>query len=287
VPPKPLKIASLACSYNRKDKTSAFLKSLFAQALPEGYTLDVYLLDDKSIDGTAELVKKEFPAVKLIEGTGSLYWAGGMRTVWNAALKNDDYDFFILLNDDVHLFDNAISQLLAAHKLSGSPQNILLGTVKDDIKKTISYGGYKRRSKITGFVDTVVPDDKVLMEAHTGNANIMLVDKATVDKIGILSKAYTHGLADFDYTLVAIKNGVKVWVAPGYYGYCINDHGKGWVSGKSPLKKRIAYLYSPTGLAYKQYMYYVWKHYPLMLPSVFTKAWVKTLFPGLYDKFKK
>jgi GT2 family glycosyltransferase len=287
VTPKPIKIASLACSYNRKDKTGTFLKSLFAQALPEGYTLDIYLLDDNSTDGTAEFVKKEFPAVKVVEGTGSLYWAGGMRTVWNTALKNDDYDFFILLNDDVHLFDNAISRLLAAHKLSGFQQNILLGTVQDDVKKTISYGGHKMRSKITGYVDTVVPDEKELMEAHVGNANIMLVDKATVDKIGILSKEYIHGLADFDYTLVAIKNDVKVWVAPGYYGYCINDHGKGWLSGKTSLKKRIAYLYSPTGLAYKEYMHYAWKHYPLMLPGVFAKAWLKTLFPILYDKFKK
>ena len=287
MPAKSLKIASLACSYNRKDKTGTFLKSLFAQALPEGYILDVYLLDDNSSDGTADYVKKEFPAVTVIEGTGSLYWAGGMRAVWNAALKNGDYDFFLLLNDDVHLSDDAISRLLAAHKQSQFQQNILLGTVQDDIKKTISYGGHTIKNKRTGYAYTVVPDEKELMEAHIGNANIMMVDRGTVDKIGILSKAYVHGLADFDYTLTAIKNGVKVWVAPGYYGYCINDHGKGWLSPKTTFKKRLAYLYSPTGLAYKQYMHYVWKHYPLMLPGVFTKAWLKTLFPVFYDKFKK
>jgi len=282
-----LKIASLACSYNRKEKTSAFLKSLLSQAIPEGYSLDIYLLDDNSSDGTGDYVKQHFPTVTLIEGTGSLYWAGGMRAVWNAALKNGDYDFFLLLNDDVHLDDNAILRLLAAHKLSQFPQNIFLGTVYDDDQKKISYGGHKLKSKITGYVDTVVPDDKELLEAQVGNANIMMVDKGAVDKIGILSTEYVHGLADFDYTLTAVKNGVKVWVAPGYYGHCINDHGKSWLSGKAPLKKRIAYLYSPTGLAYKEYLHYSWKHFPFMLPGVFTKAWLKTLFPILYDKFKK
>jgi GT2 family glycosyltransferase len=245
------------------------------------------LLDDNSSDGTADHVRQLFPTVKVIEGTGSLYWAGGMRTVWNAALKNDDYDFFLLLNDDVHLSDNAISQLLAAHKLSKFPQNILLGTVYDDHKKGISYGGHKLKSKVTGYVDTVVPDEKELLEAHVGNANVLMADKGCVDKIGILSDEYIHGLADFDYTLTAIKNGVKVWVAPGYYGYCINDHGKTWMPASAPLKKRIAYLYSPTGLAYKEYLHYAWKHFPLMLPGVFTKAWLKTLFPVVYDKFKK
>ena len=287
MPPKTLKIASLACSFNRKEKTSAFLKSLLSQTLPDGYSLDVYLLDDNSSDGTADQVRALFPTVKVIEGTGSLYWAGGMRTVWNAALQNSDYDFFLLLNDDVHLGDNAIAQLLAAHKQSKFPQNILLGTVYDDNKKGISYGGHKLKSKVTGYVDTVVPDEKELLEAHVGNANVMMVDKGCVDKIGILSDEYIHGLADFDYTLTAIKNGVKVWVAPGYYGYCINDHGKNWLPASAPLKKRIAYLYSPTGLAYKEYLHYTWKHYPLMLPGVFTKAWLKTLFPVVYDKFKK
>ena len=282
-----LKIASLACSFNRKEKTSAFLKSLLSQALPEGYSLDIYLLDDNSTDGTREHVQQHFPTVTLIEGTGSLYWAGGMRTVWNAALKNGDYDFFLLLNDDVHLNNDSISRLLAAHKQSPFPENILLGTVYDDNKEKISYGGHKLKSKITGYAYTVVPDDKELLEAQIGNANVMMVDKAAVDKIGILSNEYIHGLADFDYTLTAVKNGVKVWVAPGYYGYCINDHGNRWLSGKTTLKKRIAYLYSPTGLAYKEYLHYVWKHFPLMLPTVFTKAWLKTLFPVVYDKFKK
>ena len=283
----PLKIASLACSYNRKEKTAAFLKSLLSQAIPDGYTLDVYLLDDKSSDGTADYVKANFPSVILVEGTGSLYWAGGMRTVWSVARKRADYDFYLLLNDDVRLFDDTVSRLLAAHKLSDHSQNVLLGTVKDDKKQTISYGGHRLTNKRTGKVTTVVPSETELLEAHLGNANIMLVDKATVDKIGILSDSFTHGLADFDYTLRAVKNGGNVWVAPGYYGYCINDHGKNWLPASVPLKKRISYLYSPTGIAYKEYLLYTRRHFPTILPSVFAKAWLKTLFPILYDKFKK
>lgn len=283
----PLKIASLACSYNRKEKTAAFLKSLLSQKIPEGYTLDPYLLDDNSSDGTADYVRANFPSVTLVEGTGSLYWAGGMRTVWAVARKRADYDFYLLLNDDVRLFDDTIARLLEAYKLSKHKQNVLVGTVKDDEKLTITYGGHKLIKKQTGKVTTVVPSDTELLECDLGNANIMLVDKATVEKIGILSDSFTHGLADFDYTLRAVKNGGKAWVAPGYYGYCINDHGKSWLPGSVPLKKRIAYLYSPTGISYKEYLLYTRRHFPLILPSVFVKAWLKTLFPILYDKFKK
>lgn len=282
-----LKIAALAASYNRKEKTVAFLKSLYSQSIPPGYFLEIYLLDDASTDGTGDYVRANFPEVTVIEGTGSLFWAGGMRTVWGEALKRGDHDFYILFNDDVKLLDNAIERLLAAHKQSEFKENVLLGTVRDAKTLAITYGGHTVNSNWTGYATTVVPDENNLTECQVGNANIMFVDKGAVKKIGILSDEYVHGLADFDYTLKAIKNGVKVWVAPGYYGFCENDHGKSWLPGKAPLKKRIAYLYSPTGLAYKEYLHYVWKHYPLMVPNAFIKAWMKTLFPVLYDTLKK
>ena len=284
---KLLKIAALACSYNRKEKTSAFLNSLSNQSVPDGYVVDIYLLDDKSSDGTAGYVKQNFPDVTIIEGTGSLYWAGGMRTVWAEALKRGNYDFFLLLNDDVKLSDDAVARLIAAHTQCNFDKNIVLGTVQDAKTLNITYGGHRLKNTLTGYAYNVPPDPEIIQEAYIGNANVMLVDKGTVDKIGILHSAYVHGLADYDYTIRAVKNGVKVWVAPGYYGFCENDHGKNWLPAGAPFKKRLAYLYSPTGLAYKQYLYYVRKHYPLMLPGVFIKAWLKTLFPILYDTVKK
>jgi GT2 family glycosyltransferase len=284
---KLIKIASLTCSYNRKEKTTSFLTSLLAQPLPNGYKLDVYLLDDKSSDGTADYVRTNFPAVNVIDGTGSLYWAGGMRKVWGEASKKGDYDFFLLLNDDVTLANDSIIKLIDAYNRSEAAENVILGAVMDMGKTKMTYGGYKLINKMNGDVEPVVPDEKELKECEVGNANIMLVDKNTFSKIGGLSEAYTHGLADFDYTLTAVENGGKVWVAPGYFGYCDNDHGKPWLSSKQPLKKRIQYLYSPTGLAYKEYLVFQKKHFPYSVPGKIVKLWLKTLVPAFYDKFKK
>src|SRR5665213_152847 len=111
---KKMKIAALACSYNRINKTAAFLKSLVNQPVPENFELDIYLLDDNSPDGTGDYVRKNFPSVEVLEGTGSLFWAGGMRTLWNYVAKKKPYDFFLLLNDDVVLFDDTLSRLLHA-----------------------------------------------------------------------------------------------------------------------------------------------------------------------------
>jgi len=284
---KVYKIASLTCSFNRKDKTAAFLKSMLLQSLPEGYQLDMYLLDDKSSDGTSDHIKANFPSVKVIEGTGWLYWAGGMRKVWNYALSQDDYDLFLLMNDDVKLNTDALPRLLKAWEQSDKPANLLLGTVMNMDGQSISYGGWKRTNRYTSNVYLVIPDEKLLKECEIGNANVLLVDKKAVDRIGILSTSFTHGLADFDYTLRAVAKGVNVVVAPGYYGFCDYDHGKPWLPASVPLKKRIKYLYSPTGLAYKEYLVYIWRHFPYTYPGKFLKLWLKTLFPFFYDKFKK
>jgi GT2 family glycosyltransferase len=288
MPTPKIKIAALACSYNRINKTTSFIKSLLPQVMSESYELDIYLLDDNSSDGTAAYITENFPVVNVTSGSGSLFWAGAMRTLWKKVMQTADYDLYLLLNDDVTLFDNAISNLFASYKKSKYLQYIILGTVQDFVVPSITYGGRKLTNKYNNNYELVIPDPDELKECHLGNANVMLIDKATVNKTGIFGDNYIHSVADYAYTLKAIKNGTKVWVAPGFYGHCEYDHGKAWMSAKnSSLKDRINYLYSPKGLEYKQYMHYIREFFPLQYPTEFIKIWVKTLLPIVYDKFKK
>jgi GT2 family glycosyltransferase len=115
----------------------------------------------------------------------------------------------------------------------------------------------------------------------------MLVHNEVVRKVGILSEVYTHGLADYDYTLQVNKAGFNVYVAPGYLGTCLNDHGNNWKSHNTSLKQRIQYLKSPKGLAYNEYMTFIRKHFPLSYPFAFCNVWMKTFFPFIWDTFKK
>ncbi|TSD66565.1 glycosyltransferase family 2 protein [Inquilinus sp. KBS0705] len=280
-------IAVLACSYNRLHKTTAFLESLTRQYIPDGYALSVYLLDDQSTDGTADYVKANFPGVHLIEGSGSLFWAGGMHLLWKTVIaESEHYDFYLLMNDDVKLYNNAIANLLDSYQLSKNPENIIVGSVQHPETLEHTYGGRKLVSKYSVIANPVVPGVNELKECEMGNANIMLVDKATVDKIGILSDQYIHSFADYDYTLNAVRQGIKVWVAPGYYGSCENDHGHPWLTGAT-LRQRIKFLYSPKGLEYKSFLRYSWKNFPINMPAEIFKMWLKTLLPIVYDKFKK
>lgn len=279
-----MRIAVLLTVYNRREKTLACLGRLAMQVLPEQVKLAVYLTDDNSVDGTADAVARSYPNVNLLRGSGSLFWAGGMRNSWKAALKGN-YDYYLLLNDDTLLRTDAISSLLSvAVHYAGIP-SICVGATCDTTGK-LTYGGRMLLSKYA-LKSKMVHSTRDVQDCDLGNANIMLVPAPVVSRLGILSDVFTHGIADYDYTLRARRAGFRVLVAPGFLGECENDHGRNWASAAMPLKKRIAFLKSPKGLAYHEYLYFIRSHFPYSLPATLLKLWLKTLFPGIWDSFKK
>lgn len=281
-----MKIAVLLATFNRKEKTLSCLKRLYEQKLPEGTEIDVFLTDDASTDGTADAVKKEFPLVKVFFGSGSLFWAGGMRNSWYKAIETNP-DYYLLLNDDTVLQLTALKNLLRYYSLHpNQPATLCIGSTIDNATGQISYGGRKLYSSKKVQSHSVYSDTEFI-ECDLANANIMLVPKEVVKRIGILSDDFTHSIADFDYTLKAKKAGCKAVVVPGILGHCVDDHGNNWKSSNVSLKERIKYLKSPKGLAYKEYLHFIRKHFPSHLPEAFFKLWLKTLFPVVWDKFKR
>jgi GT2 family glycosyltransferase len=283
-----MKIAALLTTYNRKDKTLACLESLALQHLPAGVHIEVFMTDDASTDGTVDAVQKKYPGVNIFHGTGSLFWAGGMRNTWRKALPYNP-DYFLLLNDDTLLYPAAISELLQSAQKSIDETGldaICIGSTVDPETGKPSYGGRKLASK-RSWSSYLIHSDTDYLHCDLAHANILLVPSPVVDKIGILSEAYTHGLADYDYTLKARKAGIDMLITPGFLGTCVDDHGHNWKSHDVSLKERIKYLKSPKGLAYKEYLSFIREHFPLSYPSAFAKLWIKTFFPFIWDSLKK
>lgn len=278
-----MKIAVLLTTFNRRQKTVACLESLKKQVLPNKVKLEIFLTDASSADGTVDAVKKTFPSANIYYGDSNLFWAGGMRNSWKEALKYNP-DYYLLLNDDTLLTETAISVLLGGNY---NRPAVCIGSTVDPNTGKRSYGGRKLTSKKRWKDDLVVYSESKYLLCDVANANIMLVPNEIVQKVGILSEVYTHGLADYDYTLKVNKAGFNVYVAPGYLGTCVNDHGNNWKSNNTTLKQRIQYLKSPKGLAYNEYMTFIKRHFPLSYPVAFCNVWMKTFFPFIWDTFKK
>ena len=287
------RIAILLTCHNRKNKTISCLKSLYKATNLSKHKIqfDIYLVDDGSTDGTSEEISKDFSEINITKGSGDLFWSGGMRLAWKTALmQNKDYDSFLLLNDDVILTDDFIASLFLTHEFCLKQYNqsgIYVCSTKDEINSEISYGGtlithrgLKIKSNLVEPLDVPVP-------CTMANANILMVTDSVVRAIGILDNRYIHQFGDYDYTLMASEHRIPVLVCPGFGGICGDDHGNSWLSSNSSLKDRINYLFSPLGLGYNEQLYYLKKHFKYQFPYYFSLLWLKTLFPFVWDKFKK
>lgn len=287
------KIAVLLTCYNRKEKTINCLKSFYKslEFLNFNTEFDVFLVDDSSTDGTSNAIKELFPSVNVISGSGDLFWSGGMRLAWKTALnQNKKYDAFLLLNDDVILNEDFFAGLFLSHEFclkQYSQSGIYVSSTKDWVSSTISYGGTLITHRGIKIKSNLVEPSDTPIVCTMANANILMVTKSVVEKIGILDDRYIHQFGDYDYTLVASKNRIPVLVCPGFGGYCHNDHGNTWLQPGSSLKKRINFLYSPLGLSYKEQVYYLKKNFKYQFPYYFTMLWLKTLFPFIWEKYKK
>lgn len=284
-----MRIAVLYTCFNRKAKTLSSLFHLY-EALNNSkwdISMSVYLTDDNSSDGTSEAVASQFPKVNILKGNGELYWAGGMRNSWRDAL-NKGYDAFLLLNDDTETYTSLFNELYETNEFSFrefEQGGIYIGSTKDKLTQNISYGGAVFTNKIMARYKKVIPNSHSPIKCDLGNANIMMVHKDVVDKIGILSEGYVHGLADFDYALKATNNNIPVLVTPNYLGYCTNDHSdKYQIFSELSISNRWKMLHNPVGLDFKSQLIYMKNHFPYRVPFVFIMGYLKVLFPTIYIK---
>ena len=151
-----MKVAALITSYNRCDMTLNSVSCLYRQSIET----DIYIVDGGSSDYTVSKIKAQYKDVniKVIDG---LYWAGGMREAWKWAANEEQYDYYLLLNDDTTLYDNALDLLLAdAEKgleIYKMPV-IVVGTTIDNVTKQFSYGGRRLIAKGKSTSTIVYPN---------------------------------------------------------------------------------------------------------------------------------
>jgi len=249
--------------HNRRETTLQCLKGLFNQKITDNISLLVYLVDDGSVDGTAEAVCSLYPNVIVLRGSGSLFWNGGMRLAFLEALKKG-YDYYLWLNDDTTLEPDAIAKLVKTYRSledKGYVDSIIVGSTRDPETGMLSYGGLVRKSwcYALGF-RWIEPGDQP-RQCVTMNGNCVLIPNGVARNLGNLDDSFTHGLGDYDYGLRASKMGYFVWVAPFYVGFCARNSIRGtWMDHELPFRQRLKKVKRPTGRVPKETMVFARRH---------------------------
>jgi GT2 family glycosyltransferase len=245
-----MRIAAILTCFNRRTKTISALEGLRELVLPPGASLDIFLTDDRSSDGTTQAVIERFPDVHLLKGSGSLFWGGGMRLAFAAAMKSD-FDFYLWVNDDTLLFQHAIVRLLETYQSVRAENGdaIVIGSICDPASGKLSYGGKVLGGRLRPLKYSAVPPSDFPQRCDIANGNCVLVPQSVVQAVGNIDPIYTHKMGDLDYILRARKQGFAVWIAPGWIGSCTNNPVSGtWLDAEVPLRERWRKVMEPKGL---------------------------------------
>ena len=289
------RIAVLITVFNRKEKTKRCLDSIQSTVQPylgESIALEVYLTDDGSTDGTREMLqdgKWDF-SIHVLPGDGTLYWNGGMINSWKAAIAAGGFDGFLWLNNDTVVLPEFWQDLLHADSFSVEhyqKKGIYVGSTRDRVTESFTYGGFVYTNKLTLKDKFVVPDGTHFQACEAAHGNITFVSSEVVDRMGIFSEKYHHGGSDHDYTYLAHKAGFPILVLPHYSGECENDHPKD--GGRKeffalPLKERVAALNLHNTLLFNRRCF-PWR-YPIILVTGYFKALMPRTYYWLYLRFR-
>ncbi|MCQ2520824.1 MAG: glycosyltransferase [Lachnospiraceae bacterium] len=257
MPKEKARIYVLLTCFNRKELTLQAVRTLLRGT--ENAKLTFVVTDDHSTDGTVEALKELSADIRIIPGSGNLFWNRGMRVSMRYAVKHKkDWDYVLLINDDVKFFAGVPDMLVS--QLRKRDAKVIIGATKDQNGK-LSYGGVKKASRFFAKFK-LMPPREIPSYADTFNCNCVMLTKEAFLDAGLLDPHYKHSMGDYDYGLTLRRKGYFLLNAETYVGVCDDNCDEGtWRDSKLPRKKRLKIKEGIKGLPFKDWFYFVKKNY--------------------------
>ncbi len=212
-------------NYNVKYFLEQCLKSVFSAA--EGLNMEVFVVDNNSVDGSQQMVKEKFPLVNLIDNKENL----GFSKANNQAMAIAKGRYILLLNPDTVVENDTFSKVVAfmdEHPDAGGLGVKMLdgkGHFLPESKRglpTPSVAFYKifglsalfPKSKIFGKYHLGFLDKEKVHEVEVLSGAFMLLRKETLKKTGFLDEDFFMYGEDIDMSYRIIKAGYKNYYFP-------------------------------------------------------------------------
>lgn len=228
----------------------------------EGLSVEVFVVDNNSVDGSISHIKPKFPWVRIIENTSNL----GFSKANNQAIKKSKGRYVLLLNPDTVVEENTFRKCIEF--MDSHPNAGALGVKMIDGK-----GQFLPESKralptpVVAFfkvfgLSALFPKSKRFGRYHLGYLDknqtheievlagaFMFLRKATLDKTGLLDEDYFMYGEDIDLSYRITLAGYKTY----YYPDTTIIHYKGESTKKGSLNYVIVF--------YKAMIIFARKHF--------------------------
>lgn len=232
-------VQTIVVTWNAHRWIQACLLSLSNSLHPTGITV----VDNGSTDGTTDLVRKEFPDVKLIPQSTNLGFGPGNNIGISDALAAGS-DFVFLLNMDAKVFPDTIGALVEA--ASSHEEYGILGPMQLDyegnrIESVFSFFLY-REGLADFFSDLYLKKTRAIYPIPFLPASAWLVSRRMLLTVGGFDPLFFPAYGeDDDLCTRAVHHGFKVGFAPG--AAVQHYHGASFSENPSrPMSVRMRYL---------------------------------------------
>ncbi len=241
-------VSIILVSYNTKDLTRDCIKSIYEKTTDLNF--DVWVVDNDSKDGSAEMIKTEFPEVNLIESGVNLGFGGAN----NLAIEASDANYILLLNTDTILVNNAV-KIMHEFMEKTPAAGVCGGNLYDaEMSHVLSYGHMPTlQSKIVktfklGFLFPKIRQS-MLDNGHNETNSRKKVDyitgadlmirKRALEEVGSFDKDFFLYFEETELQYRISKQGYEIYIIPE--SQIIHLEGK---SSSNRIKRREYFLKS-------------------------------------------
>lgn len=226
-------------SFNTKDLIKGCLKSL--EKVRNELPFEVIVADNGSIDGSLEMVKKEFPWVIPLDNKANLGFAKGN----NAARKIARGKYVLFLNSDTIIYKGVLKEsirFMEEHPEAGAMTCKLVlanGQMDKDIRRRFPTPWISFTRLVLGsgrlYWYEDIPEDKT-HEVDAIQGAYHLSPRKVLNEVDWFSEDYFLDGEDIDLCWKIRAKGYKIY----YYPKVKTLHLKGVSKGKNEAKKKVS-----------------------------------------------
>lgn len=264
----PLKLSVIIVSYNVTHFLEQCLHSVRAASI--GMEVEIFVVDNASVDGSVAMVKEKFPEVTCIANSENI----GFAKANNQAIRQSAGEYVLLLNPDTIVETDTFARVVAFMDAHGDAGGL-------GVKMVDGTGRFLPESKrglptpmvaffkIFGF-SRLFPKSKIFGRYHLGYLDkdqthpvdilagaFMLLRRSALEKTGLLDEAFFMYGEDIDLSYRMIKAGYRNY----YYPEARIIHYK----GESTKKGSLNYVF----VFYNAMIIFARKHYTVKNARIF------------------
>jgi O-antigen biosynthesis protein len=279
-------ISIIIVNYNVRDILDTCIASIY-QSNASRFKIEIFVVDNNSIDGSVDLIKNKYPEVNLISNDVNL----GFSKANNIALKKVQGKYVLILNPDTVLeegtFDKLISFCESNNSIGAVTSKLLRANGKLDsackrsfptlsvaLPRILGLSKIFPKSKLFGKYNLSYLDENKTYEVDAVCGAFMFIPKFVFDKVGLFDEDYFMYGEDLDLCYRIKKIGLKIF----YYPDVKTIHLK----GESTRKTNLSYVNNFYGAMTLFVRKNISKGYSLLNVSLQIGIFLRSFFSYLY-----